>query len=232
MYILSFTTQTSFFGTVDECLSSTWSFVSSLTTKIYNAALHYFKLLEGLGLIGCSVKELLVDYLPLSLRMSKKNVNYRIQGITESHFSNIQSTISTQFLGRGIFYGVSGTLKTCAFFDQLQLLGLGKPLFTFGGLGFFLLGCFFSLERNIKIFQEAEKMEKDAWCVTEQNIAQRIKFSAILGMISDLSYIVSTLLSLFSFGMAIYIILGSFALFSISLKNIYDFFFLQMQESM
>lgn len=218
-----------------------WAIGAALVKRVYDLAAHYFQILQSIGLISYAAKEILIDYLPLSkgMRVSNKRdpilhrVGFRedifVRQISDKHFKNIHDIKASHFLGQGILYGSAGILSLGASLHGLHYIALGAalPFFHYGGLSLFLFGCLFSLERHIRIYQEANLME-DASVGESHELAKRIKISAILGMVSDISYIVLTAFSLFGGGFAPYIVFACLAIFSIALKNIYDFFFLNM----
>lgn len=244
MNIVPFTFRSSmmFAGGSAKGITGACAIASTLIKRVYDFVAYYFQALQSLGLIGYAAKEILIDYHNLSNRPRSNNepafnlhrVEFRkdifVPKVARHHFKSIQDIKAAHFLGQGILYGASGVLSLAASLDRLNYLALGAalPIFHYGGWGLFLFACLFSLERHIRIYQEAKNMEGASTGEINEKLAKRIKLSAILGMISDISYIFITAFSIFSAGFAFYIIFGCFAIFSIALKNIYDFFFLNM----
>lgn len=210
-----------------RCIINVFHSAADLTIKVYNLVVHYFKALQSIGVLSYSIKSIFMDYLPAVLA-NRNNAEIQVQDLADVHFDNIQDIKQGHYLGQGLLFGGSGMFSMTAALGTLGYLELGSSLpFVSGiGSGLFLLGCLFSLERHIELYLEAEKMAEEA-NGEQKALAERIKTSAILGIISDLGYTAITFYTLFGSELALYLLLGSFAIFSISLKLVYDFFFLQ-----
>ena len=208
---------------------STGTIVLNLINRVSELVIYYFKVLQSIGLILVSAKGILFDHLPLFKKIQNPSQSKSCSPVAraaETHFENIQNIKAQHFLGQGVIYGASGLISLGASLHELRFANLGSsyPIFHYGGSALFLFGSLFSLERNYRIYQEANKMEYTSWGDQNQ-LAQRIKWSAILGMLSDIASIIATAFSLFGPGIAVSLVLACFAMASVAVKTIYDFFF-------
>ena len=128
-------------------------------------------------------------------------------------------------VAHGSLYLASGVAGSLAAADRLGWIRMGSltiPLEIVGN-GLFGLASLVALIQNIKIYREACKVsEKNPY--HEQEAAQRLKKSAVMGIISTLNYIVAAALLIIGTHASLALIFGCIAVFTGCLKIIYDFF--------
>ncbi len=88
--------------------------------------------------------------------------------------------------------------------------------------GSFIYASLLALEENIRIYKYAENHN---YSDIEEALkhSNRLRFSAMLGIFSSLSYIISTALTLIGLAATVALVIGIIATFSGALKVIYDF---------
>lgn len=222
MYALSHCT------TISVPSPTTWyGYAASILNRIYRITMHYFGIIQNAAMAGFGLKEVMIDYIPQQIKIqhnSKDKIPSLVNQAASNNLQNLKSIqiINAEFsLGHGLLYLGTGTVGLVDAAHTLQWLNLGEaqPLVHHATIGLFLFANLFSLEQNIRLYSEAQKLPQSP-------LANKLKISAVLGMINTLGYILSTLSSYFPGLEILYLILTCLALFVGCVKIIYDFFFL------
>lgn len=181
----------------------------------------HFSLAQNGLLIGFGVKDF-ADYVPARATHLKGHENAQVHKVHE--------VMAAYSLVHGIFYVAAGVIGAAACMHDLSWLNLGPalPFAQYVGAGLFFYVNLFSLQQNIKLFSLAQKLAKEGKFPA---LANRLRISAVLGIINNIGYIFATILSFFSGTLTVAIILGCFAFFVGTLKIIYDYFFLNPKLS-
>ena len=200
--------------------------VKCITQRVFSLTLKYFGLLQSVGVLGFGLQEIGLGYLPVkwgwNVKAETSSGSQKIQN--QQQVKNIQGIQAEQSGVHGLFYLGSGALCTLGEMEAaswLKLGGLGPDLIQ-SGWTLFLFANLFSLDQNLKLYNEADKLGG--------TLGHRLKVSAILGMINNLGYVIGTLCSFFQGTMAIGIILAILAIMAGTVKFFYDFFFVSLPQ--
>ena len=202
------------------------SSVKCITERVFSLTLKYFGLLQSAGVLGFGLQEIGLGYLPVKWGWNvKAETSFGSQKIqNQQQVKNIQGIQAEQSGVHGLFYLGSGALCTLGEMEAaswLKLGGLGPDLIQ-SGWTLFLFANLFSLDQNLKLYNEADKLGG--------TLGHRLKVSAILGMINNLGYVIGTLCSFFQGTMAVAIILALLAIMAGTVKFFYDFFFVSLPQ--
>jgi len=194
--------------------------------KLVDFAVVHFNFMQWSFLSFYGAKELLFDRVK-EIRETKNSpsslMNHYLNGVfvrKDKMFGVVLFNVA-----HGSLYCASGVVGSLAAADRLGWVRMGSftvPL-EIAGNCLFGFASLVALIQNIKIYREASKIsEKNPY--HEQEAAQRLKKSAIMGIISTLNYIVAAALLIIGTHASLALILGCIAVFTGCIKIIYDFF--------
>ncbi|NGX41778.1 MAG: hypothetical protein K940chlam7_00050 [Chlamydiae bacterium] len=200
--------------------------ISFLAKKIYELTLHYFNMLQNLVVVAFGGKEMLADFVSTVVKAKGRTSPDIDRGDFYSpHVRKVQNALTEFSLIHGLFYLGSGIAGAGAATHELQWLNLGLayPVFQYVSSGLFLYVNLFSLEKNIQIYYHAHKMAETA-TGEKLSFANRLKLSAVMGIINNIGYVLATLFTFFPGTYVAAIVLACFSIFVGSVKIIYDYF--------
>lgn len=196
------------------------SSISKLTQRVFLLTKKYFGIMQSAGVFGFGLQEIGLGYLPVKWSWNKENSSENDVQKIQSHrlIKDIKGIQAEQSGVHGLFYLGSGALCTLGEMEGANLLNIGGvgPSIIQSGWTLFLFANLFSLDQNIKLYSTASKLGG--------TLGHRLKVSAILGMINNLGYVISTVCSFFQGTMAIAVILALLAILAGTIKFFYDFF--------
>lgn len=194
---------------------------ANLLLRIHALSLRYFNLAQNLCVLGFGTKELAWDWAPAmtappfsTAALPGRKIRQKIKNIYRE-YSLVHGTL---YLGSGFSGGLAAA-------HDLGWLNLGKGAgFCEGiGSGLFLFANLYSLQQNLKLYAQGMKLAQKGDCYSKQ-LGAKLRLSAVLGIVNNLSYILATLFAVFAAPAALSIALGCFAIFTGCLKILYDFF--------
>lgn len=193
--------------------------VIKLSERVWKLTLKYFGLIQAVGVLGFGAQEFGLSFLPNAIQWRNKPDD-RMQDLAA--LRNITAIQTEQSGAHGLLYIGSGVLCTAGELEVANLVDLGGsgPALLKSGWTLFLFANLFSLEQNIKLYHAAMKIEG--------TLGHRLKVTAILGMINNLGYVLSTIFSFFPAMTAISITLAILAIMAGTIKFIYDFFLISI----
>lgn len=205
------------------------SLFSTVLTKIIDFVKTYFNAMQWSFLYLYGTKEILFDnvYKKESrgiLPTYKDRLNQAINKVFVKN-DNVIGNIKFN-MAHGTLYTASGVIGFVPALQRLGYLDIGAglivPLEALGNV-VFGFASLVALIQNIKLYKAASKMAKSD-SLPEQEAAQMIKKSAVMGIISSLSYILTAITLIFSASTAIAFLFGIIAVITGCLKILYDFF--------
>ncbi len=191
-----------------------------LTHRVFKYAMGCFGLVQNGSMIAYGVEEVAVGYLPSKFQSNNQKVAQSPQ------LKKIEKIKADQYGIHGVAYIASGILGTLGGLESYKLLSMGGfgPSLETAGWSLFLFANLYALERNIKIYQEAEKLGG--------TLGYRYQVSAILGMVNALGYIFATLFTVIPGTQMVALALALLAIFAGTIKFFYDFFQLASETSL
>lgn len=120
----------------------------------------------------------------------------------------------------------SGTCGTVGSLHEIGVINLGNgyPVCNAIETGFSFASCLMGMHYYVKLYWEAGDLPQNP---TDEQIAisQRRKTSAIMGLLSCISYLISTVISVLTGAALMAFILNCLGSLTSSLKTLYDFFY-------
>jgi hypothetical protein len=196
----------------------------ALFQKIYDFVLPYFKAGTSLFFFGYGTKEL---YMDVRQTTEKKDVKKPTNALALNNFRQASLDVSSfeHAIAHGVLFLGAGMCTALEAFHLFALTNLESfaSLVGYGGAGCFLFANLVALEQNMNIYAKADQLSSEA-SEEERQEAWQLKKSAILGIISNLGYILATAVSLLGDLTAIVLLFGSVGACSGCFKILYDFF--------
>jgi len=184
--------------------------LQQVTCKLMVFAKNYFLFISNLCLVGLGFKE----YVVISIG-DKPNFPS-----AKEFFKNLYSGIVTgEFkLIQGGCFVASGLCGALSFYYSAFF-------FDFGASGLFLIGNLVALKSNIELYMQGSILtESEDEQMREQGKSQM--YSAILGMINNINYIMIPLITAFGGPVAAAIFFGCIAVTTGCIKILYDYMYL------
>lgn len=184
-----------------------------LSERVFQLTLKHFGLMQSTSVFGFGLQEIGLEYLS-----ANRNTDVFSER-DQQQIRNIKKIQAKQTLVHGLCYLGSGVLCTLGEMERVSWLNLDGTgnAFIQSGWTLFLFANLFSLDQNIKLYHAASRFEG--------TFGHRLKMSAILGMISNLGYVVGTIFSFFEGTAAIAIFLAVLSMMTGTVKFFYDYFF-------
>lgn len=192
--------------------------------KIVDLAFKYFNILQWSFLSLYGVKEILFDRVK-ELSQPSNKISQRDVFINRIYSQNDHVLGPIRYnQAHGSLYLMSGVAGSFSASHRLGWIKLGNfdvPLEIVGNC-LFCFASFIALIQNIKLYQAASKVSQYAPAYEKEG-AEMIKKSAIIGIISSLSYILAAGLLIMGVQATLALLLGCLAVFTGCIKILYDF---------
>lgn len=175
---------------------------SQIVSKMIELTRQHFKILESVGLTGMGSKEIAFN----------ATVGSKSQKI--------------YFLAHGALFIASGLTSALIAANQYQFIQISKwvQLLSLTGNGLFLAANLLALYQNIESYKNALKLETSG-LIQDLEKARHMKYSAVLGIMNSLGYLMVPIATLFHAPLAFAIIFGCIAVSTGCLKILYDFYY-------
>lgn len=191
------------FANVSQFCKNLFNSSSGLAEKIQQIAYPYFTAGSGVYYCGSGGKE--IYSATVGYAVEKRDV------FSPSRlFQGIQGFFITAT-------GVCGVAEAFNSFDLINYGGFTNSVYAAGNI-FFLCANLVALEDAVRVYEEIQKAEGEG-----REIAEFQKQSNLLGIISNLGYIMATALILFGGSTAMALVLGIIGSFSGAMKILYDY---------
>lgn len=187
--------------------------VQQASSKIIEFAKTYFLFISNICLVGLGFR----DYTAVALGAKpappsfSEFFNNFFQGILSGNLKIIQ----------GSCFVVSGVTGAITFFNPSSLLAASSSTL-------FVAGNLLALASNIETYIQAVRLS-ESHDSADQKRARSMMYSAILGMINNINYIMVPLVTLFGGPVALAIFFGGIAVTTGCIKILYDYFYLRTQ---
>jgi len=198
-----------------------------IALKVLHFAREHFFAGQNMFMILFGLKELIFDR---AQPWTKPLAGTKVQQAVRAFFRRIEGSEGRSLTNaqmHGIYYSSAGLCGGAASLQTYGLCDLKKGFPALSGLSDAFFGCanWNNLLYHVRCYQEANLLMGRG--KEEEIAAKRIKTSAVLGIISNVNYLIS--ISSFLFGPLNWlpIVFGGVAMLTGCIKIIYDFFFLE-----
>lgn len=190
---------------------TTWTILSSLAHPMKLIVFPYFRLLQGIGLCGYGLKEILFN----GPRNREFPVCQRVSQAVKDCFSSIRNGVcSAEFhIKHGLLLmgaGISG-IACAAHGLKIVDMGFTVPVLKRLDFGLFLAACLVALKHNVDRFWEAPPNSHE----------RRV---AVLGIVSSLNYVIWGTCILIESSTLMALVFCFFGMATGGLKALYEFF--------
>lgn len=211
--------------------------VFDLGQRIYMAVNIQCGIIGNFFLCGYGFKELIFDRIRLpkeNLASGDASLIRRVKIAAFNFLESIQQKETSiaekiKYALHGSLFAASGVLGTTAGLHRLGMIDIGPalPWVDIFGTCAFMLANIVNLDLNIRSYIEASKapVHLSEWALSK-------KKSAIIGMISNLGYILMSAFTLAGGPFAITMLLGCVAVLTGCLKILYDFILLNRSRTL
>lgn len=185
-----------------------------LVEKVSDFVLPYFKAGSALFFTGFGAKEIAWDHRQLVIEHAHmKDSNHKVV-----------SSLGYPLV-HGAFLITSGVCSAFEALHAFALTNLGNRLPTIVAAGnlSFLFANVLALEENVNLYEQAMALG-DGATEEEHQLAETMKKSAVLGIMSNLGYVASTATALLGLSSGVALLLAGFGSCWGGLKILYDFY--------
>lgn len=194
--------------------------VAPIVLKCIEVVRTYFLIISNSCLVGLGFKEIVFE----AVRRTDENPLEPAIRFFHHLWDEIKSG-DIHFL-QGASFVLSGVTGVLAISHRLQYIDLKffAPVCEALGTGFFFIGNLLALVTNVEQYIRASEMTEsgDPAQVERGNV---LKYSAVAGIINNLSYLMIPTLMLFGAPFACALVFGCIAIFTGCIKILIDYFF-------
>lgn len=211
------------------------------TTQTYHLitslAQTYFNSIQSLFMFSYGSRELFWDSIVKSkqvrfakINVAKKEIADRIHDFVRKFLKIAEKEtypINYYTLHGSLFFsaGVSGCAAALHRLEKINLRNTVNYLEIFSSGAFFLANLA-SLRYNVKIYRDASQLLAQNAAEHIKKSVDLLKNSAVLGILSNLHYLMIPAIPLLGFSVAVALVFGCIAAFTGGLKILYDFLYL------
>lgn len=210
-------------GSSIQSASSAFQYVSSVGQQIYQLAVQLFNLIQNLILCAFGIKEWGFDFAPSKAQHERSKTISEVADEQIDHLSKIHGIVAEFNLVHGALYLGSGISGSLGIVGEFLNWGAAVPILQHIGAGLFIIVNFYALGQNMKLLDEAQKLSEEG---THPKLARKLKWSAVMGIINNVGYILSTILLFFPGTFYVGVALGVLAFLVGTVKIIYDYYYL------